>query len=273
MAHPAPLKKILILDENTNGAGSYAWIFRPYGDVVARPSVQCSKQEVEDSSMVIFTGGCDVSPSMYGEVPHRTVQWTDHNRDDAEKNIFNWCVGKGIPMVGICRGGQFGTVMNGGRLLQHVEGHTGNQSNTHACSLVGYDVSIQVSSDHHQIMVPPEDSTKYELLAIDGPNQLPEVIWYKDTEFLAIQYHPEWMNYSSVGLNYFRFIMRKYAMGDVGYTYARFSPTGSYLPYVPAPHQQHYKAPPVCAASTRVPTTNRTKSISPPLPEAVTKVV
>lgn len=44
-------------------------------------------RNIEDAQIVFFTGGADVSPSLYGCVKHPTV-WDNPERDIWEKEIF-----------------------------------------------------------------------------------------------------------------------------------------------------------------------------------------
>lgn len=157
--------------------------------------------------LIIFTGGEDVSPSMYGEL---TGKFTHNNasRDAIEKNMFNYNSFLKIPKLGICRGAQFLTVSSGGRLIQHVTGH-GNI--THRIQLEKGGI-LEIPSDHHQMMFPYNmHKSKYEIIGyserhlsdtyLDGTNENiklpnsffePEIVFYKYTNSLCIQSHPEW---------------------------------------------------------------------------------
>ena len=102
-----------------------------------------------DADMLQFTGGEDVTPSIYGEKAHPT---TDNNieRDLRERLIFNVAYKQGLPMAGICRGGQFLNVMCGGSLWQNVDGH----GRTHVATDTITGENFNVTSTHHQMMVP-----------------------------------------------------------------------------------------------------------------------
>lgn len=154
--------------------------------------------------LVIFTGGEDVTPEFYGQ---NTGKFTSFNkkRDDLEHKSFIRF--KDVPKLGICRGSQFLTVMNNGKLVQHVSGHSGN----HAMQ-TNNDEVFMVTSTHHQMMYPFDlKSEEYELLGwsqyfksdtyLDGSNiemvkprdfLEPEIVYYKNTNSLAIQGHPEY---------------------------------------------------------------------------------
>jgi putative glutamine amidotransferase len=114
---------------------------------------------------IIFTGGPDVAPSLYGQEPHeRTV--SRPARDDAELLLLRAALEADLPTLAICRGMQLMVVAHGGRLHQHlpdVLGHDGHRPTsgpkfgTHAvhfapgsaCArLLG--PSTTVNSFHHQ---------------------------------------------------------------------------------------------------------------------------
>ena len=122
-----------------------------------------------------------------------------------------------IKKVTITKLAQFLTVMNGGKLVQHVENHN---NCTHPIYLTNGDyagISLNIPSDHHQMMFPynlPEK--KYQILGhskffrsgvyLNGNNENielpkeflePEIVYYPNTNSLAIQAHPEWMDSTS----------------------------------------------------------------------------
>jgi putative glutamine amidotransferase len=68
---------------------------------------------------IIFTGGADVSPSLYGEEPgERTV--SRPARDDAELPLLRAALERDLPTLAICRGMQLMVVAYGGKLHQHL---------------------------------------------------------------------------------------------------------------------------------------------------------
>jgi len=78
---------------------------------------------------IIFAGGSDVDPALYGEQPHPTTH-VKPERDKAEMMLLRAAVAADLPLLGICRGMQLMAVAYGGRLHQHlpdVLGHTGHR--------------------------------------------------------------------------------------------------------------------------------------------------
>ena len=107
--------------------------------------------------LMVFTGGEDVNPALYGEKPHVSTRFNE-KRDRFERQV--WTDYKDIPKIGICRGGQFLNVMNGGEMWQDVDKH-GVSAGHDMANLVDLggtkfhrDYVLNVTSTHHQMMVP-----------------------------------------------------------------------------------------------------------------------
>lgn len=163
---------------------------------------------LDDADIVLFTGGADVNPEMYGEVCMAKTNF-DRLRDDKEQVIYHGALDRGLPMVGICRGGQFLNVMNGGKLWQHVTGHVG--SHIMRVELPPFNKgdkrrTLEVTSTHHQMMIPTPDAiiigtalearekhapSYSEIGKLDEKNPDIEVVFYEDTNCLCFQPHPE----------------------------------------------------------------------------------
>lgn len=60
-------------------------------------------EKLEDAQLVVFTGGEDVTPSLYGCKKHRTT-YSNLKRDQDEQAIFNKIDPKKQVCLGICRG-------------------------------------------------------------------------------------------------------------------------------------------------------------------------
>lgn len=109
--------------------------------------------------MLVFMGGADVSPWLYGE---EILQGTNTNLPRDRNDLMAWNLGRNKFKVGICRGAQFLNIMSGGRMWQHVDGHTRDHlvcryvfdTNDHK---VCRDMKqYKVTSTHHQMMIPGE---------------------------------------------------------------------------------------------------------------------
>jgi len=163
---------------------------------------------LEESDLIVFTGGEDVSPVLYGEKPHPTTGF-NIRRDTNEMQIYCKALQHKKHIIGICRGSQFLCVMNGGKLVQHQN----NPKYIHPISLRDGTV-INITSTHHQAAY-PFNLSKEDYIIIgwgDGLSEfhlngygeelsdIPnfkecEIVYYPHTKCLGIQGHPEHENY------------------------------------------------------------------------------
>lgn len=119
---------------------------------------------VSDADLVQFTGGEDVDPVLYHQHKHPTTNYNS-SRDAMEQEVYLSALEQGVKMAGICRGGQFLNVMNGGRLYQNVDGH--GLHGTHEAIIVSTGEIVNVTSTHHQMMIPSKARTHEVLLTAD----------------------------------------------------------------------------------------------------------
>ena len=159
---------------------------------------------IESADLVLFTGGEDVDPRMYGDAKHHH-SYCNINRDYLEKELYEEALSHKKAMAGICRGGQFLNVMNGGRMYQHVQGHTRSHM-AYDETAEGKD-KVLVTSTHHQMMMPPENAIilltakqKGEREWMDSQGNIYkdvsdediESVYFPDTNSLCFQPHPEY---------------------------------------------------------------------------------
>lgn len=169
---------------------------------------------LDESDLVVFVGGSDVSPSLYGDNVHRTTH-ANKARDDREMKVFYEAVELGIPMAGICRGGQFLNVMNGGRMYQDVNNH--GVAGTHKAWLKNAMLPIDVTSTHHQMMIvnknvehdillfagvssrkvemnPSSESNTREIISLQPIGTITDIeaVYYPENQCLCFQPHPEY---------------------------------------------------------------------------------
>lgn len=205
---------------------------------LSKNEINNPKQETVDVlktiDLIIFTGGEDINPSYYGENIGKYTH-VNSKRDSLEWQLLSPVklpnsIIKKIPKLGICRGAQLLTVYNGGKLIQHVEGHKNNEQTIEI--VVGeyiHNYYIQISSDHHQMMYPYNlPKSNYELIGhsknfqsntyLNGNNEEfdlpknflePEIVYYINNNSLCIQAHPEWC-IGSDGSNYCLKLINKY---------------------------------------------------------------
>lgn len=150
----------------------------------------------EEADAVCWTGGADVEPRLYGE---RTREGTYFNRDRDQRDRRMFEQTEGLLRLGICRGGQFLNVMNGGRMYQDINNHT----RYHDLIDVATGEVHFVTSTHHQEMIPTSSgkvlaiarqaTVKYTDSVVINTPIIPdtEAVWYPKTRSLCYQPHPE----------------------------------------------------------------------------------
>lgn len=191
-----PQPKVFVV----GGDGAIERMFTAYGWEVLRSSVMSNLLEAD---LVQFTGGADVSPFLYGEKNHHTT-YSDPHRDLVEAGYFAFAQRLDKPMAGICRGGQFLNVMNGGKMWQNVDGHA--IRGTHEAIDLGSGRTIQVTSTHHQMMEgyncelvakayesTLKESYDSEVYSEDCLTADQEVLYYARSMSLCFQPHPEYV--------------------------------------------------------------------------------
>lgn len=161
---------------------------------------------IEDSfSLVIFTGGQDISPFLYGErLLSNTRPFFPRDLDE----VYLWkSLDPKFPKVGICRGAQLGNVLCGGTLWQDVDNHNG----MHEMLLHEDNSKTHVTSVHHQMCKLTSEarliasanqskrkSSEFESHSIANNEwEDPEAFYYPNCDFLGVQFHPEYAHKES----------------------------------------------------------------------------
>lgn len=164
---------------------------------------------IEEADLVVFGGGSDVEPLLYGESNEHKHPSTYFNteRDAADMKIYLQARQQGTPMMGVCRGAQFLHVMNGGKLFQDIDGHQG----AHAGFALKEKLHIdKISSVHHQSCIWNKEGGMEILMTggraserwlnadvKDASAKIDiEAFYYRDTGCFGVQGHPEYQNYN-----------------------------------------------------------------------------
>jgi len=184
--------------------------------------------KIKKGDVILYGGGEDISPSLYGEKPfHSHSSDLPSPRDVVERLAFLHGQEVGAKHYGICRGAQLLCALSGAKLVQHVSNHTGGN---HFIS-TNEGKEYVSSSVHHQMMWPyvlPKD--KFELIATASENRSsiymfnelnvkskievpePEIVYFRETNSLGIQGHPEFMVESAPFVQYSIALVQKYLL-------------------------------------------------------------
>jgi gamma-glutamyl-gamma-aminobutyrate hydrolase PuuD len=95
---------------------------------------------------VIFSGGGDLDPGLYGAEPHGETDAPKPWRDEPEIRMLEAALARDMPVLAICRGSQLLNVARGGDLVQHLPEVVGHERHKHEPGAYS-DHSVQVATD------------------------------------------------------------------------------------------------------------------------------
>jgi gamma-glutamyl-gamma-aminobutyrate hydrolase PuuD len=114
---------------------------------------------------LVFSGGSDLDPELYGAEAHAETVGIFRERDDFELQLMRAALERDVPMLAICRGSQVLNVALGGDLEQHVPDRVGTELHREVAGVFSeHDVEVvdgtrlgsilgdrhDVKSHHHQ---------------------------------------------------------------------------------------------------------------------------
>jgi putative glutamine amidotransferase len=145
-------------------------------------------------ALVLSGSATDVHPRTYGADRHpRSVQ-PSLPRDLRDLAAMRVALREDVPMIGVCRGAQLLSVLFGGDLSQHVDGHLGDvphvvETAPDSAIRAALGDRPPVVSDHHQAVRRLGRGLRVTATAPDG---LPEAIEVPGRRLaLGLQWHPE----------------------------------------------------------------------------------
>ena len=155
---------------------------------------------------LIFVGGGDIGPGIYGGKQHVTMAGIDPERDEFELALAAAVLKSSVPALGICRGSQLLNVATGGKLIEDVPDEIGDsilhrvdagQASEHRVQIeqgsrlaeITRSNEIDVKSEHHQGMRTVPEVWQISAQAPDG---VIEGLEHKTHPWLlAVLWHPE----------------------------------------------------------------------------------
>lgn len=157
----------------------------------------------------LFPGGGDLDPIYYGEEPHQLLGSVNMLLDKFQTDILKYAIDNHKPILGICRGMQLLSVLEGGSLYQDLS-QFDKEHLTHLQQPASYVAThhveikkdsllykifnkdtIRINSFHHQSVKDIPHNYIASAYAKDG---IIEAIEYTKDDFrLGLQWHPEAM--------------------------------------------------------------------------------
>ena len=195
-------------DDNYYLPGSYVHSVRSAGGIpiLLSPGEKGIVRILELVDGLIFAGGGDIEPSIYGGNSQSTIAGVDPERDEFELALAEEVLKNSIPSLGICRGSQLLNVATGGKLIEDVPDELGDsilhrlnvgeasehpvqiEQGSRLAEIMGSN-EVNVKSQHHQgIHTVPEI---WQVSAY-SPDGVIEALEHKTHPWmLAVLWHPE----------------------------------------------------------------------------------
>ena len=98
--------------------------------LVVPPSDEAIEETLDVLDGILFSGGSDLDPVLYGAELHPETTGVREDRDRAETALLTAALARDMPVLAVCRGSQVLNVALGGDLVQHLPetlGHEGHK--------------------------------------------------------------------------------------------------------------------------------------------------
>jgi putative glutamine amidotransferase len=139
---------------------------RAGGRALVVPPAEVGLDETLDAlDGLVFSGGGDIHPEVYGADAHEATRGVNPKRDEAELALLRGALDRDMPVLAVCRGSQVLNIALGGDLVQHLPEVVGHDRHLHTPGeFADHDVRLEpesrvgailgdrapVKSHHHQ---------------------------------------------------------------------------------------------------------------------------
>lgn len=164
--------------------------------------------ERSDAVAVVLPGGHDLGPRRYGAPADPATTGVEPDQDDLDLGLAALALGRGLAILGICRGHQVINVACGGTLVQHLDHHRPaddvdlNDPDVMTRPFIEHDVTTTagswaarvigeratIASGHHQAIRTVGHGLSVTAQSADG---VIEAVEDRDRRLFGVQWHPE----------------------------------------------------------------------------------
>ena len=95
------------------------------------PGTDAIDETLDRLDGLLFSGGSDLDPELYGQEAHRETNGIVPERDRAEIALLRAALERDMPVLAVCRGSQVLNVALGGDLVQHLPDLIGDEKHKH----------------------------------------------------------------------------------------------------------------------------------------------
>ena len=117
------------------------------------PSVDGIPETLDALDGLLFSGGSDLDPELYGQDAHAETNDVVPERDSAEIALLRSALERDMPVLAVCRGSQVLNVALGGDLVQHLPDVVGDEKHKHTPGVFAdHDVDVLPGTRVQQIL-------------------------------------------------------------------------------------------------------------------------
>lgn len=172
--------------------------------VLLPPSEHGVEETLAAVDGLLFTGGADIDPTVYGQPRNERTAAARRDRDAGEAALLQAALDRAQPVLGVCRGMQLLNVVHGGTLYQHLPDVVQHESHQPKVGEYGdHGVSFEAGSLVCRLLGDRSDVKSYHHQGIEkvgdgltatgwAPDGTVEVLERADAAFaLGVLWHPE----------------------------------------------------------------------------------
>jgi gamma-glutamyl-gamma-aminobutyrate hydrolase PuuD len=117
------------------------------------PSTEGIEETLDRIDGLLFSGGSDLDPELYGQEAHPETNGIVPERDRAEIALLRAALERDMPVLAVCRGSQVLNVALGGDLVQHLPEIVGDEKHKHtAGEFADHDVDLVAGTRVQEIL-------------------------------------------------------------------------------------------------------------------------
>jgi putative glutamine amidotransferase len=117
------------------------------------PSADGIEETLDRLDGLLFSGGSDLDPELYGQEAHPETNDIVPERDRAELVLLRAALERDLPVLAVCRGSQVLNVALGGDLVQHLPEVVGDEKHKHTPgSFADHEVDVVAGSRIQRIL-------------------------------------------------------------------------------------------------------------------------
>jgi putative glutamine amidotransferase len=117
------------------------------------PSMEGIDETLDALDGLLFSGGSDLDPEIYGQEAHAETDGVVPERERGEIALLQAALERDMPVLAVCRGSQVLNVARGGDLVQHLPEVVGDEKHKHTPGVFAdHDVDLVSGTRVQQIL-------------------------------------------------------------------------------------------------------------------------